>query len=115
VNYLDAPTPPGNQFGTGPFDPALGGVYLSVRFQGAVAITDVSDNPCSVTLAGIGSEIAIGSLTPWVRHPSELNSFSPRPNMVRFCIVFDRSGAQAGTPAALIQGITGLVIHAQPD
>lgn len=115
VNYLNDANPPGNQYGTGPFDPLPGGTYLSVRFQGAVAIADISSNPCNVTLSGVGSKIAPGSLTPWVRHPLELNQFLPRPNMLRFTIVFDRSGAPAGSPAALIQGVTDLIIHAQPD
>jgi hypothetical protein len=115
VNYLNAANPPGNQFGTGAFDPAPGGNYLAVRFQGAVAISDISANPCNVALTGVGAKIAPGSLTPWVRHPSELNGFLPRPNMLRFCIVFDRSGAVPGTPAAMIQGVTDLIIRAQPD
>jgi hypothetical protein len=115
VNYLNGATPPGNQHGTGPFDPVTGGAYLSVRFQGAVAVADISSNPCNVQLSGIGSKIAEGSLTPWVRHPAELNEFFPRPNMIRYVVVFDRGGALPGSPAAQIQGITGLIIHAQPD
>jgi len=115
VNYVNDANPPGNQHGTGPFNPAAGGAYLSVRFQGAVAVADISSNPCNVQLSGVGSKIAQGSLTPWVRHPAELNEFFPRPNMLRYTIVFDRAGAPPGSPAALIQGITGLIVHAQPD
>jgi len=115
VNYLNDANPPGNQFGTGPFDPAPGGAYLSVLFQGALAIEDISSDLCDVTLDGVDSQIAPGSLTPWVRHPGELNEFLPRANMVRFTIVFDRSGAPPGSPAARIQGVTDLIIHAQPD
>ena len=107
--------PPGNQYGTGPFDPANGGAYLSVLFQGATAVDDISTDPCDVQLSGVGAKIAEGSLTPWVRHPDELNQFLPRPNMVRFTIVFDRSGAPAGSVASRIQGVTDLIIHAQPD
>lgn len=115
VNYVNDANPPGNQHGTGPFDSAPGGAYLSVRFQGAVAIADISSNPCNVQLSGLGSKIAEGSLTPWVRHPAELNEFFPRPNMLRYSIVFDRAAAPPGSPAVLIQGITNLIIHAQPD
>jgi hypothetical protein len=115
VNYLNEANPPGNQFGTGPINPAATGSYLSVRFQGALAISDISGDPCNVTLSGSGSEIATGSLTPWVRHPAELTQFLPRPNMVRFCIVFDRSMAPAGSIAANVRGVTDLMIHAQPD
>lgn len=115
VNYLDEANPPGNQFGTGPVNPAATGSYLAVRFQGALAISDISGDPCNVTLSGTGSQIATGSLTPWVRHPAELAQFQPRPNMIRFCIVFDRSMAPAGSIAANVRGVTNLMIHAQPD
>jgi hypothetical protein len=68
-----------------------------------------------VQLLGVGSEIATGSLTPWVRHPSELNEFLPRPNMVRFCVVFDNSVARGSSVSSLIHGVTNLRIQAQPD
>jgi hypothetical protein len=115
VNYLDDANPPGNQFGTGPFDPGNSGSYLAVRFQGALAIGDISGDPCNVQLAGVGSQIAAGSLTPWVRHPSDLNLFQPRPNMIRFCVVFDRSLAAPNSVPSFIRGVTNLIIHAQPD
>ena len=115
VNYLNDALPPGNSHGTGPFNPVAGGTYLAVRFQGAIAIADTSSNSCDVRLSGVESQIAPGSLTPWVRHPAELNEFFPRPNMLRYCIVFDRGAATPGSPGALIQGVTGLIIHAQPD
>jgi hypothetical protein len=115
VNYLNALNPPGNQFGTGIVDPTPGGTYMTVRFQGALAVSDISGDPCDVTLSGTGSKIAGGSLTPWVRHPSELNLFQPRPNMIRFCVVFDRSLAVPGTIPANVRGVTGLIVNAQPD
>jgi hypothetical protein len=115
MNYVNEALPAGNQFGTGAFIPTPGGTFLAVRFQGALAIADTSSNPCNVPLSGVGSKIAPGSLTPWVRHPAELNEFLPKPNMLRFTIVFDRSGAPPGSPASRVQGITDLVINAQPD
>jgi hypothetical protein len=115
MNYLNEANPVGNQFGTGPINPAATGSYLAVRFQGALAISDISGDPCNVTLSGAGTQIGTGSLTPWVRHPAELAQFLPRPNMIRFCIVFDRSMAPAGSIAANVRGVTNLVIHAQPD
>ncbi len=115
VNYLNEADPPGNQFGTGLFDPGATGTYMTVRFQGALAVSDISGDPCDVSLQGTDSKIAGGSLTPWVRHPSELNLFQPRPNMVRFCVVFDSSLAAPGTIPANVRGVTGLLIRAQPD
>jgi hypothetical protein len=114
VNYLNAANPPGNQYGTGLFDPGAGGSFMTVRFQGALAITDISSNPCDVALTGASSEIQTGSLTPWVRHPSDLNLFLPRPNMIRFCVVFDRSLAGQAVPAN-IRGVTNLRVQAQPN
>jgi hypothetical protein len=115
VNYLNSADPPGNQFGTGPYNPAAGGTYLTVRFQGALAVSDVSADPCHVVLAGSGTQIATGSLTPWVRHPAELNEFLPRPNMIRFCVVFDSSLAVPASVPSNIRGVTNLLINAKPD
>jgi hypothetical protein len=116
VNYLDATTPPGNQYGTGAFDPSRFGTYLAVRFQGAVADLDtVGRTPCDIALIGTGSQIALGSLTPWVSNPAELNEFRPRPNIVRFCVVFDRSLALASGVNSQINGVTNLKIQVQPN
>ena len=76
-----------------------------IRFQGAKRASQVSDF-CNVV---VGSQAT--GLTPWVRHPEELNSFSPRPDMIRFAIVFDESDPQAG----LILGARNLSISAVPD
>ena len=76
-----------------------------VRFQGAKSAQQISDF-CDITF---GSE-AIG-LTPWVRHPEELNTFSPRPDMIRFAIIFDESHPLAGQ----IVGARNLSISAIPD
>jgi hypothetical protein len=114
VNYLNATDPPGNEYGTGPFAPGTGGSYLTVRFQGALAVSDISGDPCDVVLSGAGAQIQAGSLTPWVRHPSELNQFLPPPNMIRFCVIFDGSLAGQAVPTN-IRGVTNLLIRAQPD
>jgi hypothetical protein len=118
LNYLDAANPPGNQFGTGAFDPSRsGGSYMAVRFQGAVAdLDDVANSPCDLVLSGANSQIETGSLTPWVTHPSELNAFRPRPNIVRLCVVFDSSlSVGSGTISTLINGVTNLKVQVLPN
>ena len=95
--------------------PAGTGSYFAVRFQGAKALGSVAGNPCDVTLSGIGNQIAPGSLTPWVRQPSDLNNFSPRPNMIRFCVVFDTSLVTPASIPLFIKGVTNLKISVQPD
>ena len=56
-----------------------------------------------------------GSLTGWVKHPSELNDFYPsnnlKPNMVRFSVYWDRS--KPGF--AEIEGIESLHVLTDPD
>jgi len=89
--------------------------YIAVRFQGAVLTGSLID-PCSVSLSGPSATIVPGSETAWVKHPEELNGFLPRPNMVRFVVIFDTK--QAINPAGLaskIRGVTDLRIKAQPD
>ena len=89
--------------------------YIAVRFQGAVVTGSLID-PCSVSLGGPSATIVPGSETAWVKHPEELNSFVPRPNMVRFVVIFDTKQAvnPAGLPAK-VRGVTDLRIKAQPD
>jgi hypothetical protein len=116
VNYLNAASPPGNAYGTGAFDPSRFGTYLAVRFQGAVADLDtVGRSPCDLVIMGSGSQIEPGSLTPWVSNPAELNNFRPRPNIVRFCVTFDRSLALAAGVNSLINGVTNLKIQVLPN
>ena len=75
-----------------------------------------SDVATAVTeIKGTNAQIAMGSLTPWVRHPFQLNLFSPRPNMVRFCIVFDTSLVRPHELTGFVKGVTNLKIQAQPD
>lgn len=95
--------------------PAIQGSYLAVRFQGAQSL-GVLAQPCSVSLDPIDGQVLANSLTPWVRHPSDLNDFNPRPNMVRFCVVFDTSLALIpNSIPSFIKGVTNLKIEAQPD
>ncbi len=91
------------------------GDYFSVRFQGARAITDVSSDPCGVIISGSNSQIEAGSLTPWVKHPAELNAYEPRVNMIRFALVFDGRMTICAGPANFIKGVTNLKILARPD
>ncbi len=95
----------GNQF-----DQPLPGSYIVVRFQGARAAGDLTDL-CNVDPV---TQLVQNSLTPWVTHPSDLNDFSPRPNIVRFSVTFDLA-ALPGSQQAQIQGVTGLKIRMQPD
>lgn len=91
------------------------GSYLAVRFQGAQSLGTLQ-TPCSVSLDPADGQVLSGSLTPWVRHPSDLNDFSPRPNMIRFTVVFDSSlGLVPNSIPFFIKGVTNLKIAAQPD
>ena len=99
-------------------EPENSGSLFTVRFQGA-RLDGTLTNPCDVTLGGVQSDISDGSLTPWVRHPEELGLFSPSPNMVRFCIVFEGSMKDADHPQSLVTqqilGVTNLEIGVTPD
>ena len=94
------------------------GSLFTVRFQGA-RFSGTLTEPCDVTLGGVQSEIAAGSLTPWVRHPAELELFSPSPNMVRFCVIFEGSMKDSSHPNSLVNqqilGVTNLQIGVNPD
>lgn len=110
--------PANSPFGTGSietvyanrFDEPGTGSYLVVRFQGARAAGEVTEL-CGLDLA---TDIVEGSLTPWVSHPDQLNQFSPRPNLIRFAVIFDFR-ASLGNQQNQIQGVTGLRIRTQPD
>lgn len=91
--------------------------YFAVRFQGATLLSSYNGSLCDVnvdTNSGAPS-IVTGSLTTWVRHPSELNAFSPKPNMIRFTVVFDTALEVPGSVPSFIQGLRDLKIRAQPD
>ena len=113
-------------FPTGDFQSNLGntlnhglplpqGSYFCVRFQGAKSKTSIASHPCDVNLYGSNSSIVTGSLTPWVQHPADLNGFSPRPDMVRFCVVFDTALVTPGSIGLFIKGVTNLKVRVQPD
>ncbi len=92
----------------------LGSAPVIVRFQGARLLGSGLSDPCNVTLAGLDSQIFPGSLTPWVKHPSEMNSpDNPvlRPNIVRFTVIWDASQPFYDD----IEGIEEIVFPVQPD
>ena len=104
----------------------FGGVnksVVSVRFQGA-HFTKAVQNICNVDLTGASGEIDKDSVTPWLRTPSELNTYwdtvpgvtpelasKRRPNMFRYQIVFDGEAPFSG----LVAGVTNLYVRATPD
>jgi hypothetical protein len=95
----------GSDFGTSP---------VVVRFQGARAVSVLVD-ACSVPETGPSSPLAAASLTDWVRHPEQLNTFHPddslSPNIFRFVVLWDRSQPEF----ADIQGVEDLTVTIQPD
>jgi hypothetical protein len=84
---------------------------IIVRFQGAKAVSALSD-PCNVDVNDINT-VAQNSLTPWVQHPDEFNSnlLAIKPDMIRFQIVFDR----AHPDFSLVKGVTNLSVRVVPD
>lgn len=102
----------------------LGTSPIVVRFQGARLLQSIQDG-CAVTFGGSGSPFLPGSLTPWVRHPAELNTYwtnpalglTPgeaaqfKPNAIRYQIVFDRSVLGGG----LIEAIDSFEIVCEFD
>ncbi len=96
------------------FGTALFNAPVVVRFQGARSAGALAD-PCDVELYGAGAEIVPGSLTGWVTHPSQLDTFTAdpakKPDMVRFQIVFDRNSPFANA----IVAIDDLTILADPQ
>ena len=103
----------GNQLGSGL--PTGQGSFLVVRFQGARSLDPQLADPCAVELGGDGSEIVLGSLTPWVAHPADLNGFAPAPNMVRFCVLFDTSVAFPGSVSDAVQAVAQLSLRVTPE
>jgi hypothetical protein len=96
------------------FGSDLGSAPVVVRFQGARAVRRLTD-PCSVVETGSTSPLLPGSLTDWVRHPSELNDFHGRgdltPNVFRFVILWDRSSVVFDA----IEGAEALTVTIQPE
>lgn len=100
----------GNMLNTGL--PAGTGSPVAVRFQGA-RLRTVGADLCNLDLNGTDQDIEQGSLTPWVSHPAELNTFGTPSEMIRFCIIFDRDVDLATLD--MVKGATDLFISAQPD
>ena len=92
--------------------PAQTGSPVAVRFQGA-RLKDPTADLCNLNLNGTDQDIIKDSLTPWVNHPAELNTFVPVPEMIRFSVIFDRDVAPATLD--MVKGATDLIIFAQPD
>jgi hypothetical protein len=92
-----------------------------VRFQGARAVKALND-PCGVDVTDPTGPILPESVTGWVRHPAELNTYFDflgpaqatklRPNLFRFAILFDKSQGFYPGPIA---GATDLQVRATPD
>ncbi|MBK7878172.1 MAG: Ig-like domain-containing protein [Planctomycetes bacterium] len=97
--------------------PAAQRSYFTVRFQGATLLSSYNGSLCDVNVNNFSgtSSIVGGSLTPWVRNPHDLDSFSPKPNMIRFTITFDTALETPGSVASFIKGIRDLKIRCQPD
>ncbi len=87
---------------------------MVVRFQGARAIVDIDDF-CDVTLEGPNAQVFPGSLTGWVKHPSELNSYfadpALRPNMFRYAIIYDTTEPEF----EFFKSVTEITINTLPD
>ena len=83
---------------------------IVVRFQGAKAVAQIPDL-CNVDPTSPLSGVQGGSLTPWVPAPTDLNSFFPLSDMVRFVILFDRTAPFASE----VRGVTNLRIEVQPE
>ncbi|HTF88571.1 MAG TPA: Ig-like domain-containing protein [Planctomycetota bacterium] len=86
------------------------GAPVIVRFQGAKLSGQMPD-PCNVDISGPNSPLSPGSLTPWVRHPSELNNFPQLPDMIRFVIIFDASKLDFQN----IVGVTNVHVKGLPN
>lgn len=106
---------------------------IVVRFQGARALVADLDDPslnidkCDIDLADPqAGVVALGSVTPWVSHPSDLNEVLTQDgveytvNMIRYCITFDGTNFGADQPGAILRdervlGVSNLAIRAQPE
>lgn len=107
----------GNTFGSSP---------IVVRFQGGRSQSSSLADPCNVDENDPFGEVLPGSLTPWVSHPAELGLVTTpsganyTPNMIRFCVLFDRTNEPGDDPGQTlidetVVGVTNLKIVALPD
>ncbi|MDA1265818.1 MAG: hypothetical protein O2816_12120 [Planctomycetota bacterium] len=108
----------GNTLGSD-LDPGDMASPVCVRFQGARYVGDPA-NLCDLDLNDPNLGIVKDSISPWVDHPALLNTFSPAPNIVRFCVVFDGTIDNAnndvpGLDLLNVKGVTDLWIRVLPD
>ncbi|MCA8979420.1 MAG: hypothetical protein H6831_14605 [Planctomycetes bacterium] len=94
--------------------PSGQGSLISVHFQGA-RLSGALTDPCNVQLESPGADIDLGSLTTWVTDPEDLNQFLPKPNMVRFVVVFEQRLQTQGPVQQRILGLTNLRVNVQPN
>ena len=122
---VDWETQYGNLIG---YDLGLGEVAspIVVRFQGARANVSSLSDPCNININDAFGEVEVGSVTPWVSHPAELavvtspSGANYTPNMIRFCVLFDRTNSLLDNPGQIlisegVLGVTNLRIVADPD
>lgn len=106
--------------------PAANPSPIVVRFQGGRSRTSSLADPCNVDENDPFGDVLPGSLTPWVSHPAELavvtspSGSNYTPNMIRFCVLFDRTNTLFDTPGQTlinegVEGVTNLRIIADPD
>ena len=106
---------------------------IVVRFQGARAEVADLDDPtvnvdrCDLNITDVQSPfVALGSLTPWVSHPADLNLVEPPTggnytiNMIRYCVMFDRTDDGGDIPGRILSGrgvlgVDNVTIRAQPE
>ncbi|MEM6569052.1 MAG: hypothetical protein AAF957_11605 [Planctomycetota bacterium] len=96
-----------------------------VRFQGGRTRNVALMDECNTDINDV-TEVLAGSLTPWVAHPADLNVVTDSagvpfaPNMVRFCVIFDRTNDGMDTPGMILDtenvlGVDNMRIIADPD
>ena len=106
--------------------PAAGASPIVVRFQGGRSRNSTLADPCDVDVNDPFGDVLPGSLTPWVSHPAELavvtspSGANYTPNMIRFCVLFDRTNSLLDNPGQIlisegVLGVTNLRIVADPD
>jgi hypothetical protein len=96
---------------------------LVIRFQGVHSIKAIEDI-CNVDLKDPLGAVDPQSLTPWVRHPFELNDYwdlalpgnpelavKRKPNMIRYQVIFDGNAPLT----EIIAGLTNFRIKGRPD
>jgi hypothetical protein len=116
VDWRGDSGPINNEFGSD-FETLVGSSFVTtplvVRFQG-IRFTSPVASPCESDLMQIGATIVADSLTPWVEHPGELNSYwalvagqsvadQRRPNAVRAQFVIDPDAPLADRIVSVVE------------